>query len=236
MKDKNSAFGKIWSGKGFILTVCICAAVVGIVGYVAYSATANRLNNQLEALSESTTASQWGYEDVGINQTDVPLVEVTTAAQTEVTTEATSADKPVAVAVQPFIRPLVGDIINEFSNGELVKSKTLNVWQTHDGVDIAGANGDKVKSMTSGTVTKIYEDPLWGVCVIIDHGNGYEGHYRNLGKVVVVKLDEQVSAGTVIGTIGDTAECELGEVSHLHFGVKQNDQWVNPLTVITPAE
>ena len=126
-----------------------------------------------------------------------------------------------------------GEIVCEFSDGELVKSKTLNVWKTHDGVDIAGKMGEKVKSMTSGTVTQVYNDPMLGATVEIDHGNGLIGFYSNLSEDIAVTSGQTVSAGTVIGSIGDTAESEIDDETHLHFSLKKNDEWIDPIALIS---
>lgn len=132
-----------------------------------------------------------------------------------------------------MVRPLNGEVLNDFSAGELVKSKTLNVWKTHDGVDIAGAMDEKVKSMSGGTVTKVYEDQMLGACVIIDHGNGFEGYYCNLSKDIPVAEGQSVSAGTVIGAVGNTAQNEISEEPHLHFAVKKNGEWIDPIALIS---
>ncbi len=132
-----------------------------------------------------------------------------------------------------MVRPLNGEVLNDFSAGELVKSKTLNVWKTHDGVDIAGAMDEKVKSMTGGTVTKVYEDQMLGACVIIDHGNGFEGYYCNLSKDIPVAEGQSVSAGTVIGAVGNTAQNEISEEPHLHFAIKKNGEWIDPIALIS---
>ena len=86
--------------------------------------------------------------------------------------------------------PVNGEILEPFSNGELVKSETLGYWKTHDGVDIKADFGEPVKAMNKGTVTKIWDDPLWGNCMTIDHGNGIVGHYYNLSKEMSVKAVE----------------------------------------------
>ena len=126
-----------------------------------------------------------------------------------------------------------GEIVCEFSGGELVKSKTLNVWKTHDGVDIAGKMGEKVKSMTSGTVTQVYNDPMLGATVEIDHGSGLIGFYSNLAEDIAVTSGQTVSAGTVIGSIGDTAEGEIDDETHLHFALKKNGEWIDPIALIS---
>lgn len=131
-------------------------------------------------------------------------------------------------ASRAVIKPVNGDIINNFSDGELVKSKTLSVWKTHDGIDVAADVGTAVKSMTTGVITEISSDPLMGVTVVIDHGSGYEGWYCSLSAQTPLSEGDTVEAGTVIGEVGTTAEAEISEPPHLHFGLKKNNAWVDP--------
>jgi murein DD-endopeptidase MepM/ murein hydrolase activator NlpD len=128
--------------------------------------------------------------------------------------------------------PVSGEITVPFSNGELVKSQTLGVWKTHDGADIAAAAGTPVVAVTDGTVTDVYTDALWGVCVMIDHGEGLTSYYFNLDVNVPVVKDQQVKSGDAIGAVGQTAEIEIAEPSHLHFAVKQDGVWIDPIQFV----
>lgn len=241
MKMKNF-FSKLkLTGKGFAAAVCVCLLAVGGAGIYSYTKVADRLNEQLISQNKNTSsdkAADKSSDDAQVNaeQTSVAKPEETTAAEEAKDADVTvteAAEKTENAAAQTMVRPLNGEILNEFSGGELVKSATLNVWKTHDGVDIAGNLNEKVKSMTSGTVTKVYEDQMLGACVIIDHGSGLEGYYCNLSKDIPVVEGQTVSAGTIIGTVGDTAEGEIKEASHLHFGLKKNGEWIDPIELIS---
>jgi murein DD-endopeptidase MepM/ murein hydrolase activator NlpD len=70
--------------------------------------------------------------------------------------------------------------------------------------------------------------------VIIDHGSGIMGYYYNLTSAVTVEEGDEVQSGEVIGAVGDTAEIELAESTHLHFGLKQNGEWIDPISYIDP--
>lgn len=229
------------TGKGFAAAVCVCLLAVGGAGIYSYTKVADRLNEQLISQNKNTSsdkAADKSSDDAQVNaeQTSVAKPEETTAAEEAKDADVTvteAAEKTENAVAQTMVRPLNGEILNEFSDGELVKSATLNVWKTHDGVDIAGNLNEKVKSMTSGTVTKVYEDQMLGACVIIDHGSGLEGYYCNLSKDIPVVEGQTVSAGTIIGTVGDTAEGEIKEASHLHFGLKKNGEWIDPIELIS---
>lgn len=229
-----SKFSKFLKGKGFYVALCGSIVAVGAAGFVAYNQTASKLENQLNnpAPSVTTPAKQWGYEDftdANVPKKDVPVETTTAPAPTVVVT---SPQANVPTSAQPIVLPLNGEVANAYSSGNLVKSKTLGSWKTHDGVDLKGTLGDSVKAMTGGKVVDVLEDPMWGVCVIINHNDGYEGHYYNLNKVVTVKVGQTVSAGTVLGSIGDSAQCEIAEGGHLHFGLKKDGAWTDPLAII----
>lgn len=240
------------SGKGLIIAAGICILAVGAAGYYSYSTISDRLNAELigrnsDTLSADADENSGDDAPVGAEKNDVAKPAETTApavteaparsaaVTTEVPKETAPGTETVITEAPPsaMVRPLNGEVINIFSDGELVRSKTLNVWKTHDGADIAGKTGEKVKSMTSGTVKDVCEDQMLGVCVIIDHGNGLEGWYCNLSKDVPVSKGQDVSAGTVIGSVGDTAESEISEEPHLHFAVKKNGQWIDPIALIS---
>ncbi len=230
------------SSKSLIITSGICVAVAAIAGFYTFNKASDQLNAEIIGKNKTTLSAEADVTaPVNVEQTNIAKTEMTTAAtdaktesaESAIAPEAEIAEEAAAVIPQVMVRPLNGKIINAFSDGELVKSKTLNVWKTHDGVDIAGALDEKVKSMMGGTVTKVYEDQLMGASVIIDHGNGIEGYYCNLSKDIPIAEGQTVSAGTVIGMVGDTAESEISEPSHLHFAVKKNGEWIDPIALIS---
>lgn len=253
MSNEKFKIGNL-SGKGLIIAAAASILVVGAAGFYSYSRISDKLNaeiigeNKNDTLSADGGNSDSGGEDINApvdaaqtdvvkKETSVTVTETEPAESAAVTAEASEEKQPSAAQTEPFpttmVRPLNGEVLNDFSAGELVKSKTLNVWKTHDGVDIAGAMDEKVKSMTGGTVTKVYEDQMMGACVIIDHGNGFEGYYCNLSKDIPVSEGQSVSAGTVIGAVGNTAQNEISEAPHLHFAIKKNGEWIDPIALIS---
>lgn len=226
-----SKFRGSLKGKGFYVALSICIAAVGVAGIAAYNQTIRNLN-QDPLFSYPDSSSE--VEDVGKNRTDIPL-DVSTPDESSLSDEEDALLKALQTNAAR-IMPVTGEILNVYSNGELVKSETLNVWKTHDGIDIKGDSGTQVRSMTKGTVKEIYEDPLWGTCIVIEHIDNAEGHYYNLGKSITVSVGDEVKSGTIIGTIGDTAEIEAAMASHLHFGLKRNGKWIDPIEYISPGK
>ncbi|MCM1269945.1 MAG: M23 family metallopeptidase [Ruminococcus flavefaciens] len=133
------------------------------------------------------------------------------------------------------VKPPLSDmsnIINPFSGSELVKNETTGSWQTHNGTDFAAEVGTEVFSISSGEVTKIDTDQLWGVCVTINHHNGYVSKYCSLGADLSVQEGDLVASGAVIGVVGQTADIESAVAPHLHIELQHNGAYVDPLSAI----
>ena len=233
---KNSK--SILSGKGFYIALALSVAMVGAACYFAYTQTANDIAGQLDS-----TLSKSDSREAAEVKTDVPklttaetiaeaIVKHTETAVTAVKETQPEEDEEAEETAKPEVRKLVMPIEGEFSNGELVKSNTTGAWQTHNGVDIQATLGDPVIASDSGTVSAIEEDPLWGVTVTIDHGNGIITRYCNLNSGVTVQAGQQISSGEEIGAVGETADIETSDESHLHFEVLKNGSYVDPLSMM----
>ena len=251
----------VLSGKGFYIALALSVAMVGAACYFAYTQTSDDITGQLESTAETSVSSDAEREAANV-QTDIPkattaLTENVWSRQTEtketttavLTTTKESETQAAAAEAEPnndeneaeetakpqernLSMPIDGEVMNEFSGGELVKSNTTGAWQTHNGIDIKATIGDAVTAADSGTVSEVKNDPLWGVTVTIDHGNGIISRYCNLNTGVTVQTGQEVSAGEEIGAVGDTADIESSEETHLHFEVTKNGSYTNPLELI----
>lgn len=131
-----------------------------------------------------------------------------------------------------FQTPVEGEILKEYAKDSLLYSETLKEWTTHLGVDIKAERATVVKAAANGTVKYIKNDPRYGLTIIIEHSNGFETRYANLLTTEFVSEGEEVKAGQTIGTVGDSAICEIVDESHLHFEILKNSENVNPALYI----
>jgi murein DD-endopeptidase MepM/ murein hydrolase activator NlpD len=132
------------------------------------------------------------------------------------------------VNVKAMAIPVAGKKIKGFATDKLVYSETLKQWQTHNGIDISAEVGASVKAALPGTVDAVYDDPMLGQVVILDHGNGYKTLYANLNQNVLVKEGADIKKGQVIGAVGETAQFEAADPPHLHFEVFNGETRVDP--------
>ena len=144
------------------------------------------------------------------------------AAPAPVTKTRPKASKPPAAAAvtgKGWQWPLIGRITQKFG-------ESLTKYGFHQGIDIDGDTGDPVRAARGGTVTVAgHWDECGGLQVHIDHGNGLSSWYRHLSRIDV-RVGARVSAGKVIGAVGATG-CAFG--SHLHFAIRKDGSFVDPL-------
>ena len=229
MKRKNKDQTRLWT-----VVAASGVAAVAVATFAAYRSTVNRLVPTGTSATSKTytfsapTNSTPSVPDVPVqnNVTNVPKPSSSTPTSSDV-----PANKPIIADVGNIL-PVDGEVSHEFSNGELVKSETLGVWKTHDGVDILCELGTDVRSMSEGVVKEIKDDPLWGVYVIVEQGNGLDVQYCGLAKDLSVKAGQEVKQGEIIGKTSDTNQCEIMQPPHLHLAVKQNGEWIDPLSVV----
>ena len=143
-------------------------------------------------------------------------------------TNTTKTQNKVTVKPLTFSKPLNGQIQKPYSIDKVIYSKTLELWKTHDGIDISSQIGENVKSIEKGTVEKVYDDSFYGTTVVIDHGQGYKSSYSNLNSKVNVKEKQTVTKGQVIGKVSNTSIGEIKDEAHLHFTLFKDNNNVDP--------
>jgi murein DD-endopeptidase MepM/ murein hydrolase activator NlpD len=95
----------------------------------------------------------------------------------------------------------------------------------HRGIDIAAAVGTTVLAAADGVVT--FAGPVGGrLFLTIDHGGGLESTYSFLD-VLLVRRGDVVLQGAPVARSGIGHAGVL--VPHLHFGVRLNDEYQDPL-------
>ena len=105
----------------------------------------------------------------------------------------------------------------------------------HMGIDIAANSGTPIYAAASGTIVIRQYSSSAGYYIQISHGtlNGkaLETQYMHQSKFAPgLKVGDRVSKGQLIGYVGSTGN---STGPHLHFGVKANGSYVDPLDYVT---
>jgi murein DD-endopeptidase MepM/ murein hydrolase activator NlpD len=98
----------------------------------------------------------------------------------------------------------------------------------HPGVDIAIPTDSYVRASGAGTVVDLGEDPVYGLFVVLDHGEGYTSLYGH-ASLLHVRRGQRVRRDEVIALSGSTGR---STAPHLHFEILLNGETVDPLTLV----
>ncbi|MCC8129478.1 MAG: M23 family metallopeptidase [Clostridiales bacterium] len=184
-----------------------------------------------DAAAEQAAAQEPVQEIQETGETAEPAAE-TVQTETEPVAD-TMAEEEAAQTAETegdgFTAPVSGEAVAAFSDSELTYNAALEDWRTHNGVDLAAEVGEEVYAALDGEVLSVENDPLLGTVITLNHGDGLMTIYGNLSEEVAVRQGDKVSAGQVIGAVGETAAGESNEGGWLHFAVQKGGVLVNPM-------
>ena len=236
-KSSGKRLEGFFTGKGFYIVLFLCAAVIGLSAWMM--AAGNEAmeearsfgevgldNRRIETVIITPEVKPQGVEAMAIpeEQESLSAEPVEEEASVEVFSEEVPLDEPPLT-----VWPVVGQLERGHDLQRLHYDVTLRDWRTHEGVDILAPLGETVFAARAGCVSSVEEDGLYGTVVSIDHGDGSSTLYANLAAQPAVAPGDWVEAGSVIGAVGDTALCEIGQGTHLHFAVFLDGESIDPL-------
>ena len=212
-----------FNGKGYYIALILCAAAIGISGYLYYQNTARQeqsllLQEEPEALQAAENAGTEALEAIATQppapETTVPATQPSTAPE---------AKEPLKTAA-----PVSGETLMGYAMDCLSYNETTRDWRVHNGVDIAAETGTAVLAAADGKVEEVFEDDTMGYTVVIRHDGGYVTRYSSLAETVAVQKGDEVTMGQTIGYVGESALVETVLGPHLHFGVTYQDAPMDP--------
>ncbi len=104
----------------------------------------------------------------------------------------------------------------------------LKRYRPHHGTDFGAKRGTPLLAVNAGTVSFSGWMGGYGKVVKIRHGGGYESLYAHQSRTRV-KRGQKVKRGQIIGYVGSTGR---STGPHLHFGLKKNGRWIDPMKVL----
>ena len=210
MSNHNNS-GRIFAGKGYYIALILCAAAIGITGYL-YSRNLNNTEQTMKVVGSEPTS-----------EASTEASQPSSEAATEKPTLKTAA-------------PVAGQTVAEFAADCLGYNETTRDWRTHAGVDIVADEGAQVCAAAAGTVYSVYDDEELGMTVVITHDGGYTTQYASLAAEVSVIPGDAVALGQPIGTVGTTALLESALEPHVHFSVTCNGDPMDPAEFLLMGE
>ena len=231
MSDNNKN-GRGFAGKGYYIALILCAAAIGITGYLYYQDAPE----DTEAVLQETAAE---YVPAGTMDTE-PHVEAIATEPPVRTTPTTPATEPKPTEAPKKVLktrlPVSGQEIYGYSMETLSYNETTRDWRVHNGIDIAAEEGAEVCAAAEGTVIAVREDDAMGCTVVIRHDGGYVTEYASLREDLTVQKGDAVTLGQTIGYAGSTALVETTLGAHVHFSVTHQDVPMDPAEFLALGE
>lgn len=139
------------------------------------------------------------------------------------------------VVLPTFVAPAIGVVSKQHDLDTLVYSNTTADWRVHRGMDIVTEVGAEVMAAATGTISKIENDPLYGMTIEITHAGGAVTKYANLSETLPegIEVGALVKCGQTIGCVGESARIEIAEEPHLHFEMMVDGKSVDPMDYIS---
>ena len=204
--------GRPFGGRGYYIGLILCAAAIGITGFVY------RAGREEPAVQTANTPASITGE------AKLPTRDTAPA-------ESTEAAEPTAGKLKTCL-PVQGEVLSPYAMEVLSYNQTTRDWRIHNGIDLAAPAGTQVVAAADGEVYTVYEDDTMGTTVVIRHDGGYTTRYCSLAAEVAVSAGQPVTMGQPIGAVGTTALMENALGDHVHFSVMKDDEPVDPMSFV----
>ncbi|MDP2410437.1 MAG: M23 family metallopeptidase [Pseudolabrys sp.] len=108
----------------------------------------------------------------------------------------------------------------------------LGYTKMHTGVDFSARSGTPIYAAGNGTVERAGWESGYGKFILIRHHNGYETAYGHMSAYARgLEEGQRVRQGQLIGFVGSTG---LSTGSHLHYEIRVNGRFVDPMRIRLP--
>ena len=138
--------------------------------------------------------------------------------------ESGQAFPPMHLPLSDFSLPMTGASVGRKMN------PFYKVTGNHEGLDFMATLGAEVLAAADGTVVIATYSASAGNYVMINHGGGVYTVYMHMSSIAV-SVGQEVSRGETVGAVGSTG---YSTGPHLHFGLRINGTYVNPLSYVSP--
>lgn len=235
---------------GFYIALCCCVLALGAAGYFSERLAVNRASTVAENVEIPTSAPVKEIittieplptpEEVSVFNEDNPLEildpQELIPVEAMITEDDYTSDNPDIAEVnasvyaeESFTIPVNGNIVKEYSTTPEFND-IMGDWRTHNGIDIAADEDSDIRCVADGEVKSI-TNTVYGCELTISHSGGYETIYSQLTPAEALKEGKNVRSGDIIGSIAAPLN-ETVTDDHLHFGVKKDGMFIDPLSMV----
>ncbi len=137
-------------------------------------------------------------------------------------------------AIKPVVQQIVFDkpfdnaiVSKDYTDSSLVYDATTKLWCTHQGIDFSAIEGQEIKAVCDGIVSKVESTMMYGTIVYLKVSDELTVVLKGLSSNVQVKEGDSIKKGQIIGKVTSFL-AEKAEGIHLHLEVLKSGKLVNP--------
>ena len=230
---------KLLEQDGFyiVLFVCICLVAIGGIWFTNRNVNELASNNDVIEKKEKENEIHFVEKD-NTTPTTTESEQNLEKAKEEADKEESKKeedDKEVSnekVVVESKLAFLGSEVIREYSETEPSYSQTLDLWEVHKALDVSANVGSEVRSLLTGEVVAVFNDPEHGMSVSIESQDNVVVTYSNLGEEILLEKGQVIEEGSTVGLVGSTSFVESEEIPHVHIEASKDKVSIDPMTLI----
>ncbi|HWS71344.1 MAG TPA: M23 family metallopeptidase [Thermoanaerobaculia bacterium] len=234
----------VWVGSFKLLSLTIFLSACATVPFNTTAATtpAPAATQQLSSADDDDFSQLMAQMRSDLSRYNAREAERKPKAAAPQTATKAQRDREFAARAQALFAPLNGIAIRMPVVGIRVRDLD-DSWHAprdggarqHKGIDIFASKGTEVVAVADGIISFIGDQRLGGHCIWLTTENGASFYYAHLDRWAAGLYEGmEVQSGDLLGYVGNTGNAKYTP-SHLHFGVNQNDEMVNPYPILARA-
>lgn len=175
--------------------------------------------------------NRYNSREIARKPTIAPSTTTTQQRNREFADRAKALFTPLSAASMRM--PVVG--IRSFNLSDSWHDPRDGGVRLHKGIDIFAPRGTEIVAVVDGIISYIGDQPKGGHCLWLTTESGASFYYAHLDRWAAGLYEGmEVQSGDLLGYVGNTGNAKYTP-SHLHFGVSQNDEMVNPYPLLSRA-
>ena len=214
MDNHPSRFSRFIAGKGFYAALAVCLIGTSAAAWAALDSA------QPAAVESGISLSSSGAAQAPVN---APVSDVTVP----------TAEGPEAPAVTESAAPVTAPAPAESIPVQAVQEEVIVVdtlFPAQEPVPfMLPAEGEVFGVFSEGELVRNLTLGEWRT-----HDGGRTSITSGLDPAVAVRQGDSIRAGDTLGVVGDLL-AEISMDSHIHFGMKENGSWIDPMSAMEEA-